>query len=99
MKKYPMLEKDGGYIPQEMMKEHENQCYINHGQSVGRLANRGGTSYLETFYILNNSTYSDNSMVGTEEYEKKAKYAKKCVYSMAYEWMIQHGLLDGLFTS
>ena len=94
MKKYPILEKNGAYIPFEMMLEHENQCYINHGQSVETLARRGGTDYIETFFILHDSKYANNARYGTEEYDKKVEVAKRYVLSMAYEWCMEHGLFD-----
>lgn len=95
MKKYPILEKPKGvYIPFEMMLEHEEQCYINHGQSVETLASRGGTDYFETFYILHDSKYILHPEWTDKEREEKRQVAKRYVLSMAYEWMMNHRLLD-----
>ncbi len=39
-------------VPWTMMEEHERQADINHGQTIKRLAERGGCSLLEILAIL-----------------------------------------------
>ena len=90
MKKYPILGTTE-YIPFEMMLEHEKQCYINHNQSVQRLAERGGTDYLETYYILNDSKYLYHAKDDTERYIQNAR---RLVHALAYEWLIRNNQLN-----
>ncbi len=40
------------FIPWEVIEPHERQAYINHGQSLKRLASRGGLSYREMLAVL-----------------------------------------------
>ena len=91
MGKYPIQYKyNNEFIPIEMMLEHEEQCHINHGQSVIRLAERCGTSYLETYYILNDSKFKHHNV---EEYERLEKDARRVVQAKAYEWLMEHNKL------
>jgi hypothetical protein len=90
MKKYPIL-KTNEYIPFEMMLEHERQCFENHGQSVQRLSERGGTDYIETYYILNDSEYKNHDNIDPEKLQHNAR---SIVHSMAYEWMLKNNKLD-----
>lgn len=92
IKRYPIQYKNKGeYIPFEMMLEHEEQCYKNHGQSVQRLAERCGTSYLETYYILNDSPFK-RSQQG--EYERLEYNARRIVHALVYEWLMQNNKLN-----
>lgn len=86
MQKYPILGSKGEYIPWEMMLEHEEQCLINHGQSVETLARRGGTDYIETYYILNDSKFK---MV-KGEYERVNANARRIVHALSYEWLMKN---------
>lgn len=89
MKKFPIIKSGGEYIPFEMMIEHEEQCYKNHGQSVERLASRGGTSYLETYYILNNSEFKAH-ICSAQEYDRLHYNARRIVHALCYEWLIKN---------
>lgn len=90
MKKYPIL-KTNEYIPFEMMLEHEKQCFKNHGQSVQRLFERGGTDYLETYYILNDSEYKIPNNVDLERLQYNAR---RIVHALVYEWLMKNNKLD-----
>lgn len=89
MNKYP-IHSENMYIPYEMMLEHEEQCLINHHQSVETLARRGGTDYLETYFILNNKKYDTRNFKNLEQAEQKAKVI---VLSKAYIWLMQNHML------
>lgn len=91
MKKYPMMYKNKGeYVPFEMMLEHEEQCFVNHGQSVETLARRGGTDYLETYYILNDSKYKRHN---TKDIDRLTENARRIVHALVYEWLMNHDML------
>lgn len=90
MKKYPILG-TSEYIPFEMMLEHEEQCHANHNQSVQRLAERGGTDYLETYYILNDSKFIKPDDKKVSRY---AENARRIVHALAYEWLIKNNQLN-----
>ena len=45
------------FIPWEVIEPHERQAYINHGQSLERLAFRGGLSYREMYAILRDKRF------------------------------------------
>lgn len=87
-KQYPIQYKNKGeYIPFEMMLEHEDQCYTNHGQSVQRLAERHGTSYLETYFILNDKKFQ---YFKTDDHEKLEDAARDIVHAKAYQWIMKN---------
>ena len=93
MKKYPILHSKGEYIPFEMMLEHEEQCYKNHSQSVETLASRGGTCYLETYYILNDSPFKTHN---SQDYDRLEFNARRVVHALVYEWLMKNNKLNGL---
>ena len=43
----------------DMVKEHEKQCQINHGQSVETLHRRGGLGWSELWFVLRNERWKD----------------------------------------
>ena len=90
MNKYPILHSKGEYIPFEMMLEHEEQCYKNHSQSVETLAKRGGTTYLETYYILNDSPFKHCEPQNYDRYEYNAR---RIIHALVYEWLMKNNLL------
>lgn len=91
IKRYPIQSKKRKeYIPFEMILEHEEQCYINHGQSVERLAERGGTSYLETYWILKNSKYK----ICEGNYSELEECAREMVRELAYKWLMKNGKIE-----
>ena len=89
MKRFPILKSGGEYIPFEMMKEHEEQCYKNHNQSVETLASRGGTSYIETYYILNDSKVKTRPC-SAQEYDRLNFNARRIVHALSYEWLMKN---------
>ncbi len=61
-KRFPVLHNLGHrgekeYIPWEVIAPHEAQAYKNHGQSLERLASRGGLSYREMYAVLRNKEF------------------------------------------
>lgn len=97
MKRYPIQYGDNAeYIPYEMVLEHEEQCKYNHYQNVETLAMRGGTSYIETLFILKDRVldgiYKLEELYGNpKEFEKKARTV---VLSMSYQWLMKHNQLN-----
>lgn len=47
------------FIPWEMIKPHEKQARINHGQSLERLRQRGGLCFSEAVAVLRNQGYRE----------------------------------------
>jgi len=45
------------YIPWDMISAHENQAIINHGQTLKKLAERGGLDWTEAVAVLEDSDY------------------------------------------
>ena len=76
MKEFPIMTKKGKeYIPYDIIKPHEEQALKNHcGQTLDRLAARGGLSWSEAYAVLTDSkfTYRDQ-YISEEFYEKKVK--------------------------
>lgn len=92
MKKYPIQYKNKSeYIPFEIMLEHEQQCRINHGQSVEELARRHGTCYIETYYILTDSRYQHHNK---DDIERAEDNARKIVHSLVYQWLMKNDKLN-----
>jgi hypothetical protein len=54
------------YIPLDLIKPHEQQAVKNHMQSLEKLASRGGLSWVETLFVLNDKPYNYKSQL-TEE--------------------------------
>ena len=76
MKEFPIMAKKGKeYIPYDIIKPHEEQALKNHcGQTLDRLAARGGLSWAEAHAVLTDSKipYGDK-YISDEFYEKKVK--------------------------
>ena len=51
---FPILKGDGAKIDYQLMADHAEQARSNHGQSVDRLAARGGLSWCELYAVLHN---------------------------------------------
>ena len=97
MKRYPIQYGDKTeYIPYEMVLEHEEQCKYNHYQSVETLAMRGGTSYIETLFILKDrcldGIYKLEELYGNPT--KIEKKARTVVLSMSYQWLMKNEKLN-----
>lgn len=76
MKEFPIMTNKGKeYIPYNLVKPHEEQAIKNHcGQTLDRLAARGGLSWAEAYAVLTDSKipYGDK-YISDEFYEKKVK--------------------------
>lgn len=67
MKLFPIIAEYGvgvkqrttDYIPYAVIKSHEEQALVNHGQSLQRLAERGGLSYNEALAVLEDRRWTD----------------------------------------
>ena len=58
MNKFPILGSEPKeYIPLDVIKVHENQALKNHGQTLKRLAERGGLGWIEALCVLENREY------------------------------------------
>lgn len=76
MKEFPIMTKNGKeYIPYDIIKPHEEQALKNHcGQTLDRLAARGGLSWAEAYAVLTDSEFPyGNKYISNEFYEKKVK--------------------------
>ena len=76
MKEFPIMTKKGKeYIPYDVIKPHEEQALKNHcGQTLDRLAERGGLSWAEAYAVLTDSKFPHGKDYVSEEfYEKKVK--------------------------
>lgn len=62
MRNYPYHPrgKSGPAVPWEMISPHEEQAYHNHGQTLQRLAERGGLDPNEMLAVLTDSRYDAN---------------------------------------
>ncbi len=56
--KFPILGSEPKeYIPFEIVKSHEKQAIRNHSQTLGILAERGGLSWVEMLFVLEDKNY------------------------------------------
>lgn len=73
MNKFPILgSKPKEYIPLDIIEPHENQALKNHGQTLKRLAERGGLSWIEALCILEDREFDYN----ISEIDAKVKVLK-----------------------
>lgn len=78
----------GEFIPYDLVKQHERQAILNHGQNIDTLASRGGLSYEELAAVLYNSPFNKNLSL-----EK----AKKAVDIAMDRWLFMRPLnLDSI---
>ena len=89
MERFPIqYQNKGEFIPLGLMLEHEEQCIKNHHQSVKQLAQRGGTSYLEAYYIIFDSEYK-RPIESMKRYEENAR---RVVHAKSYEYLLSNDL-------
>ena len=69
MKRYPI--QDGPDVPWEVMAPFESMARNNHGQSLERLAERGGLGCAEAWAVVNSIAWRDIHAVGFEEAKKR----------------------------
>lgn len=67
-KEFPILKSNGETIPWESIASHKAQALINHGQSLEKLASRGGLSWCEALAVLR-----DSKFIAMSEEEAKEK--------------------------
>lgn len=71
--KFPILGSEPKeYIPLDIVKPHEKQALRNHGQTLKRLAERGGLSWIEALCVLEDRKYDYN----ISEIDAKVKVLK-----------------------
>ena len=51
---FPILGSKGATVDLQLVADHGRQAYTNHGQTVTRLAERGGLSWCELHAVLHN---------------------------------------------
>ena len=56
-KGFPILGQRGAYVDWQLVADHGGQANTNHGQTVARLAERGGLSWCELFAVLHNQRF------------------------------------------
>lgn len=57
---YPILgSRPQQYIPRGLLMVHEGQAWKNHGQSLSRLAQRGGLSWAEALAVIEGKSWKD----------------------------------------
>ena len=77
---YPILgSRPQQYIPRGLLMIHEGQAWKNHGQSLSRLAQRGGLSWTEALAIIEGKSWKDA--------EHNENTAEIIVRKMASEFM------------
>jgi hypothetical protein len=80
--RFPILDsRTKGHIPLTLIKLHEKQAILNHAQTIERLAERGGLSWIEALCVLEDRKYDYN----ITELDAKAK-----VTSIIEEYSRQH---------
>lgn len=75
-KQFPVLhsshrEGEAEFIPWKILEPHEKQAYANHGQSLEKLASRGGLSWREIYSVINDKEF-DYGSKHTADYYKLA---------------------------
>lgn len=66
-------------VPFSMIKEHEQQCFNNHGQSAQRLKERGGLAWNEMWAVTHDMKFRDSPLRDNDK-------AKKPMMDFALEW-------------
>lgn len=61
---FPVLgSKPKEYIPLDIIKPHEKQAIINHSQTLQRLAERGGLSWNEILFVLEDEQFDYKTQI------------------------------------
>ena len=73
MKEFPIMTKKGKeYIPYDIIKPHEEQALKNHcGQTLDRLAERGGLSWAEAYAVLTDSNFLVEKSIFQKNFMRK----------------------------
>lgn len=91
---FPVLQpgKPQEYIPYNIIAPHEAQAMRNHGgQSLQRLAERGGLDWTEIFAVLKDKTWKEMGY-GLHCSKEEAEKAKKDVLAYVKEMGAPHGV-------
>lgn len=64
-------------IPWTMISPHEDQAIKNHGQTLERLAERGGLSAYEAVCVLTDQSFDLREKIDKEKYSQKLKLLKE----------------------
>lgn len=69
MANYDLVKRCPGSLPWAMVEEHSKQCLSNHGQTVARLAERGGLDPWEAVCVLEDRDERSwqGAVIGPEE--------------------------------
>ena len=75
------------FIPWEVIAPHETQAYENHGQSLERLASRGGLSYREMLAVLRDRVfdYENGNRFADIQYEFAVLRIVRDFYTKGYD--------------
>jgi len=82
-KQYPIIRTmPQEYIPWDILVPHTNQVLQNHSQTLERLAERGGLSWLEVLWILEDKAWGGPPGLTTNE-------AKRIVLEHVAAWALE----------
>lgn len=74
-RKFPILKENKNepkeYIAWDIVEPHEHQAYINHGQTLEQLAERGGLSWYEMYCLLLDQKFDEIPTNWDEQRYKK----------------------------
>lgn len=74
------------YIPYEVLLSHEERAIQNHGQTLERLAERGGLSWFEILCVLEEKNILDNEIKRMSDKERKKKVWKHILKFYNYQY-------------
>ncbi len=93
MKTFPIMIKpyssEKYYIPWDIISPHENQALENHGQSLVKLADRGGLSWDEAYDVLTDQK-TPYEKLGQKEW---TDYCEKVVKRLVYDFLHKQDLI------
>lgn len=75
-KLFPILQGGGVGIDWELVMPHAGQAYCNHGQDLDRLAERGGLSWSELWFVMHDLRFDYNTKM--TEAEARDDILKTC---------------------
>lgn len=81
------------YIPYNLIAPHEAQAMRNHGQTLQRLAERGGLSWTEITAVLADKTWKELGWkdLPAKEYDERERRAKEAVLAYVKKRSVQNG--------
>lgn len=66
-RRFPILEKGRPSVPWSAIAPHAEQADRNHYQTLERLAERGGLSYAEFWFVMHDEDWDDWKMAHAQE--------------------------------